>query len=113
MRIGITSQNFRTVTGHAGKTRRFLIYEKQADGSVQETDRLDMPKAMALHEFRGEEHPLFELDVIITASCGEGFVRRLAAHDVRVVATSEGDPAKAAEAIFLGQPLPAAAPHEH
>ena len=27
MRIGVTSQNFRTITGHAGKTRRFLIYD--------------------------------------------------------------------------------------
>jgi hypothetical protein len=27
MRIGVTSQNFRTITGHAGKTRRFLVYQ--------------------------------------------------------------------------------------
>jgi len=27
MRIGVTSQNFRTITGHAGKTRRFLVFE--------------------------------------------------------------------------------------
>lgn len=113
MRIGISSQNFRTVTGHAGKTRRFLIYEKQADGSTREVDRLDMPKAMSLHEFRGEDHPLFNLDVIVTAGCGEGFVRRLAAHGVRVIATSEDDPATAATAVVLGQALPPALPHEH
>ncbi|MEW8693532.1 MAG: nitrogen fixation protein, partial [Candidatus Thiodiazotropha endolucinida] len=27
MKIAVTSQNFRTITQHAGKTRRFLIYE--------------------------------------------------------------------------------------
>ena len=113
MRIGIGSQNFRTITGHAGKTRRFLIYESQADGSVLEVDRLDMPKAMSLHEFRGDAHPLFDLHVIVTAGCGQGFVKRLAAQGVRVIATSEKDPAKAAAAVVSGQALPPAVPHEH
>lgn len=113
MRIGICSQNFRTITGHAGKTRRFIVFEVLANGEVEETERLDMPKAMALHEFRGNEHPLFDLDVIVTASCGEGFIRRLAAHGVAVVATSESDPMTAATALAHNQTLPAPSPHEH
>jgi predicted Fe-Mo cluster-binding NifX family protein len=113
MRIGVSSQNFRTITGHAGKARRFIIYDARQDGSVQEIERLDMPKTMSLHEFRGEEHPLFALDTVITASCGAGFVSRLAAKGVRVVATSETDPVAAAQAIATGQALPAPLPHEH
>jgi predicted Fe-Mo cluster-binding NifX family protein len=113
MRIGICSQNFRTITGHAGKTRRFIVFELQSDGKVEETDRLDMPKAMSLHEFHGTDHPLFTLDVIVTASCGEGFIRRLAAHGVSVVTTSEGDPMTAATALASNRALPAALPHEH
>ncbi|MCB1787764.1 MAG: nitrogen fixation protein [Gammaproteobacteria bacterium] len=113
MRIGVTSQNFRTITGHAGKTRRFLIFEPQADGTVRETGRLDLPKAMSLHEFRGDDHPLFGLDVVVTAGCGEGFLRRLGAHGVRVVATSEPDPATAAVALASGRELPPPAAHEH
>ena len=27
MRIAVASQNFRTVTGHAGKSRRFLVFD--------------------------------------------------------------------------------------
>jgi len=27
MKIAVASQNFRTVTPHAGRTRRFLVYE--------------------------------------------------------------------------------------
>jgi hypothetical protein len=30
MRIAITSQNFRTVTGHAGRAGRFLVFEAAA-----------------------------------------------------------------------------------
>jgi predicted Fe-Mo cluster-binding NifX family protein len=113
MKIGITSQNFRTITGHAGKTRRFLIYTPDDKGLSVETDRLDLPKELSMHEFRGFEHPLDELDVLITGSCGEGFVRRMAAKGVRVIATSETDPAKAAAMVLRGDSLPAAAPHSH
>lgn len=113
VRIGVTSQNFRTITGHAGKTRRVLIYEAQAQGPAVEVSRLDLPKAMSLHEFRGDEHPLFSLDLIITASCGEGFVRRVKAHGVDVIATAESDPVKAATAVMQGEVLAPPLPHEH
>ena len=111
--IGVSSQNFRTVTGHAGKARRFLLYETSGHGQVREAGRLDLPKIMSMHEFHGEDHPLFELDVVITAGCGDGFIRRMYAKGVTVIATSETDPARAAELIAAGKPLSPAAPHEH
>lgn len=43
MRIAVTSQNFKTVTGHAGKSRRFLIYE--ARPGADPVDRFDLPRA--------------------------------------------------------------------
>ena len=113
MKIGVTSQNFRTITGHAGKTRRFLIYTPDDKGMPAETDRLDLPKEMSMHEFRDADHPLDELDVLITGSCGEGFVRRMAAKGVMVVATSETDPIQAAAAVLAGNSLPPAEPHAH
>jgi len=113
MRIGITSQNFRTITGHAGKTRRFLIFEAEGGSKPREVERLDLPKEMSLHEYHGDDHPVYGLDVVITASCGSGFVQRLARHGVRVVATSENDPATAAAAVAEGRPLPTAEPHDH
>jgi predicted Fe-Mo cluster-binding NifX family protein len=112
MRIGVTSQNFRTVTGHAGKTRRFLIYEADAGGSPREVERLDLPKEMSLHEHHGDDHPIYGLDAVVTGSCGAGFVQRLARFGVRVVATSETDPATAVAALAAGRPLPPAQPHE-
>lgn len=114
MRIAVTSQNFRAITGHAGKTRRFLVFEPGEDGATPvEVERIDLPKSMSLHEYHGDDHPVYRMDVVITAGCGEGFVRRLAAHGVRVIATSEPDPVRAAEAVIGGRDLPAAASHEH
>ncbi len=113
MIIGVTSQNFRTVTGHAGKARRFLIFSDDDEGNPQEVERLDLPLEMSMHEFRGDSHPLFNLHVLITASCGQGLSNRMAAQGVRVIATSETDPLEAARAVLAGEELAPPQPHEH
>lgn len=112
-RIAVSSQNFRTITSHAGKTRRFLVYQAQVDGSVREIERLDLPMGWSLHDYHGDDHPLYRVDVVVTGGCGDGFVKRLSAHAVRVVATSETDPQTAARAVAAGLTLPPAAPHAH
>lgn len=112
MKIGVTSQNFRTITGHAGKTRRFLVYESLSEG-IREVERLDLPKEMSMHDFRGDRHPLDALDLLITAGCGSGFVQRMATRGVQVVATSETDPLKAVVGVVAGTELPPPIPHEH
>jgi len=112
MKIGVTSQNFRTITGHAGKARRFLVYESQGT-EVREVERLDLPKEMSMHEFRGDAHPLDILDVLVTQGCGQGFMRRMAAKGVRVVATSETEPLTAVTSVVVGADLPPPLPHDH
>jgi predicted Fe-Mo cluster-binding NifX family protein len=113
VKIGVTSQNFRTITGHAGKTRRFLVYGQPENEEIREVKRLDLPKEMSLHDFHGDgPHPVDELDVIVTASCGDGFMRRMATRGIRVICTSETDPRTAVHALYHGLPLPDAAPHE-
>ncbi len=113
MKIGVTSQNFRTITSHAGKTRRFLVFSQNPEGNTVEIDRLDLPKTMSMHAFRGTNHPIDEFDVLITGGCGNGFHRRMVSRGVRVIETSETDPEKAAKAVFSGSPLPEAKPHSH
>ena len=103
MKIGITSQNFRTITGHAGKGRRFIIFTEENGQLSEATERLDLPKEMSLHGWDGVgAHPLFELDYLITAGCGEGFKRRMAREGVQVKVTSETDPVAAAKALLAG-----------
>jgi predicted Fe-Mo cluster-binding NifX family protein len=113
MKIAITSQNFRTITGHAGKTRRFLILGQGEDGKPVELERLDLPKEMSMHDYRGDDHPIFAVDLLVTGGCGQGFIKRMAAHGVQVLITGESAPYTAVRKIFSGEPLPPAEPHEH
>lgn len=112
MKIGVSSQNFRTITGHAGKGRRFFVYQVDADGEIHEQERLDLPKEMAMHTFAGDDHPLDRLDVLITGGCGQGFVRKMAARGVRVVPTGETDPLRAVRLLASGAPLAPPKPRE-
>lgn len=112
MKIAVASQNFRTVTAHAGKTRRFLIFEADAAAAPVETARLDLPIEQAFHNFHGDgPHPLDGVQALIAASAGEGVIRRLAARGITVVATTESDPAAAAGAFAAGT-LPRALPQD-
>lgn len=100
-RLAITSQNLRTVTAHAGKTRRFLLFTVQEGvpegGDLQPSGTLELPleKALATYKESLADHPLFQdgpLTALITGGCGEGFVRRMAREGVAVHVTGENDP---------------------
>ena len=114
MRIAVTSQNFRTITGNAGKTRRFLLLEADGQGEPVEVERLDLPTGLSLHDHHGDDHPLFTLglDAILTQSAGQGFRMRLARYGIAVHATSATDPMSAAADLAAGRPLPEPAPHD-
>lgn len=103
MRIAVTSQNYRTVTPHAGKTRRFLIYDTVADGEPVEVDRLDLPKELSMHEFHGHgAHPLDAVQVIIAGSFGSGFAARMQQRGIVAVITDLTDPIEAVKAYLAG-----------
>lgn len=110
MKIAVTSQNYRTITGHAGKTRRFLVYEATPGGIAVETDRLDMDKMMTMHEFRGnhDAHPLDQMDVLITGSAGAGFIQKMFSRGVGVVVTGEEDPIQAVKDLMNNRIKPPA-----
>ncbi len=108
MKIGVTSQNFRTITGHAGKARRFFVYQVEKGQQPKELERIDLPKEMSVHENGSAGHPIDELDVLITAGCGSGFELKMAERNIRLVKTTETDPLVAVKAVFEGQPLPEA-----
>ncbi len=112
MKIAVTSQNFRSVTGHAGKSRRFIIFDVGMPWDKPEVVWLDLPLEMSFHEFSGGKHPLDDMDVILTASAGQGFISKLAQRGVRVITCGESDPRKAVRDFLLGSVKPAN-PHAH
>jgi len=112
-KIAVTSQNRRTITPHAGRTRRFLIYEAHADGGYELVDRVELPKDQTLHEWGNRDgHPLYAYDVIIAGSVGPNFIDRMASRGVEVLPTSESDPETAIRRYIDGT-LPVEPPHEH
>jgi predicted Fe-Mo cluster-binding NifX family protein len=113
MKIAITSQNFRTITGHGGKARRFLLFDVQSPEEIAEIGRLDLPMEMAMHGFDDRNpHPLDGTDLLITGSAGDGFVARMARRGIRVVRTGETDPLEAIRGCYYGTLKPPV-PHDH
>jgi predicted Fe-Mo cluster-binding NifX family protein len=110
MRIAVTSQNFKSVTGHAGKSRRFIIFEVGAPCDVPAVVWLDLPTKMSFHAFSGDKHPLDDMDVILTANSNQGFVEKLTQRGIQVITCDESDPHKAVCDFLNGVSKPAASP---
>lgn len=115
MKIAVTSQNRRTITGHAGKCRRFWIYQVQ-DCQVQDRQMLELALEQTFHESHGAgPHPLEGVNVLISASMGQGMHGRLKGMGILGVTTGETDPDRAVAAWLDGtlRELPPGAPHQH
>lgn len=113
MRIAVASQNFRTITGHAGMTRRFMVFEAEAGQPCTPVERIELAKDQAIHEFKGDgPHPLDGVQVVIAGSAGTGFINRMAARGIAAVITDETDPATAVTDYLAGR-LQTSAPHVH
>ena len=73
MRIAIASEDFRSITGKAGKARRFLLFEAERGKRPHLTKYLelakDQPTYHDLHDDDDTVHPLDGL-VLITGEAG-------------------------------------------
>ena len=100
LRVAVTSQNRKTVTEHAGKCRKFWVYETRG-GQVTDKTLLELPLEQSLHASPdGQAHPLDGVDVLITAGIGDGLRQRLFAKGIETVVSSEPNPDAAVEALF-------------
>ncbi len=114
MKIAVTSQNLRTITAHAGKARKFLVFEAVGTDGLAPIAPITVPKEMSIHAHPVDQpHPLDGVDVLITASCGQGFLDKMSRRGIKVLQTSEEDPVRAAEAAARNEPLPEPLPHTH
>ena len=102
MKIAITSQNRRTITEHAGKCRKFWVYDIE-QGQVMGKTLLELPVEQSLHESSPHEsHPLDAVQVLITGGMGPGLQRRLATKGITALMTVETDPDQAVIAYLQG-----------
>ncbi|HUW50772.1 MAG TPA: NifB/NifX family molybdenum-iron cluster-binding protein [Sulfuricella sp.] len=102
MKIAITSQNRKTITGHAGKCRKFWIYEIDDKKIVGKT-LLELTLEQSFHESHaGGPHPLDGTNVLITGGAGQGLMRRLSNMGIQGLVTPETDPDSAVAAFLDG-----------
>lgn len=112
MKIAVTSQNRKTITGHAGKCRKFWVFVTE-NNKIIDRDLLELPKEQSFHESSPHEaHPLDDIDILITAGMGQGLVMRLERNGIKGLMTNESDPEKAV-LLYLTGSLETVLPNQH
>ena len=103
MKIAIVSKNFLTVTPHAGRAQRFLVFEAQPGKTPRQVERLDLSLDQTLQFFKGDQsHPLASVHALITGSAGSGVIERLKSCGIDTVTTRETDPIRAIQLYLAG-----------
>jgi predicted Fe-Mo cluster-binding NifX family protein len=106
MRVAVAaSQDFATVSGHAGQARRWLLFSVESGESGESgalagaPGRIELAKDQVFHHWSEQgRHPLDGIAAIITTSAGDSFLNRMRRRGVAVVLTGETDPARAVAA---------------
>lgn len=112
MIIAVTSQNKKSITGHAGKCRNFWVY-KIENNEIQSEELLSIEKDQMFHFSHGvQEHPLDFVDILISGGMGFGLQRRLAQKNTKGIITNITDP-KTAVQMFLEGTLAELEAHSH
>lgn len=97
----------RTVSGHAGKARLWLIHDCQPGAPLPPGDLVVLTEQQLPHHFKDDgPHPLHGVEVIVAASAGDGFVRHMGSWGAQVLLTGESDPQLALAHILAGEALP-------
>ena len=81
MKIAITSQNKKHVTGHAGKCRKFWVLEV-LDNQLITKELIELPKEASIRASGQLPEALEGIDKFITSGMGEGMQRRLDALNI-------------------------------
>lgn len=103
MQIAVTSQNRKTITEHAGKCRKFWIYNIEA-GAVTDKHLVELAIEESFHASHdGLAQPLTTVNVLITASMGAGLHQRLASYGITPILTMETDPDTAVAAYLANK----------
>jgi predicted Fe-Mo cluster-binding NifX family protein len=103
MKIAVASQNRREITGHAGRCRKYWIYDID-DQQTTNKVLLELPKEQSFHESSPQAaHPLDEVTVLISGGMGQGMLRRLATKGIIGIVTEEKEPDAAVSAYLAGR----------
>ena len=109
MKIAIATKNFSTVSGHAGQTRHWLLYDlsqHKASQLLPAPTRIELDKTQLIHVFEDDApHPLDGVDLVVCGSAGDSFIRHMKTRGADVLVTGETDPAVVITQILAGEAL--------
>ena len=81
MKIAVPTKDWVAVSGHAGQARRWLVYDltdQGAAGPLPAPTRVELANEQLFHHFRDDgPHPLDGVEIVLTGSAGDGFVRHM------------------------------------
>lgn len=108
MKIAIaTTDNWSRVSGHAGKTADWLMFDCEPGQPLPTPVRVQLSKEQLPHYFKDDgPHPLHGVEIVVAASAGDGFVRHMGKWGAQVLLTGEDDPVAALKKILNGEALP-------
>lgn len=102
MRIAITSQNRKTITEHAGKCRKFWIYDIEQEQPA-ERQLVELPIEQSFHASHGLPEALTGIDVLISRGMGGNLYQRLIGFGIQPLLTDEEDPDRAVADFLSGK----------
>lgn len=107
VKIVVSSQDFRTISGHPGHARRWLVFETDETGAPVLREQLELPPPLIFHRFKGPgPHPLDGAAILITRFSGEGFLSKMRKRGTEVLQTRERDARKAVADYIAGTLAP-------
>lgn len=102
MKIAVASQNRKDITGHAGRCRKFWIYQIE-NNVVIAKELSELSREQSFHESPPREpSPLDNVQVLIAGGLGSGLARRLQEKNIRPLITQETDPDQAVKEFLNG-----------
>ncbi len=107
MKIAVaTKHDWTAVSGHAGQTRHWLLFDCQPGAPLPQPERVELTKAQLPHHFQDQgPHPLHGVVIMVAASAGDGYLRHMHKWGATVLLTGESDPHVALLKILAGQAL--------
>jgi predicted Fe-Mo cluster-binding NifX family protein len=107
MKIAVaTKDDWAVVSGHAGQTRHWLVFDCQPGEALPQPQRVELSKDQLPHHFQDDgPHPLHGVEIMVAASAGSGYMRHMESWGAQVLLTGEADPLTALKKITSGEAL--------
>jgi predicted Fe-Mo cluster-binding NifX family protein len=100
LRIAVSSQDRKTITSHAGRCRKFWVYEIRGNKVENKTLRELTPEQTLYSSPLNDDYPFDDVHVMITAGMSPFLYQRLQQGGIKPFVTEETDPDRAVRMLL-------------